>query len=109
MNDPGAHPAISGSVEDMELYDVISLGYSIWWGEAPRIVNTFLEEYDFSGKTIIPFCTHGTGGLSSTIRDLTAALPDDVTMLDAMYVCRPDVDSSRPAVQDWIAGLNLDI
>ena len=78
MNDPGAHPAISGSVEDMELYDVISLGYSIWWGEAPRIVNTFLEGYD-------------------------------LTMLDAMYVCRPDVDSSRPAVQDWIAGLNLDI
>ena len=66
-------------------------------------------EYDFSGKTIVPFCTHGTGGLSSTIRDLTAALPDDVTILDAIGVYRPDVDSSRPAVQEWIAGLDLDI
>mgnify|MGYP000027398406 FL=1 len=57
MNDPDARPAISGSVENMEQYDIVFIGYPIWWGEAPRIVSTFVESYDFSGKTIVPFCT----------------------------------------------------
>ena len=55
--DPSARPAISGSVENMDKYDVIFLGYPIWHGEAPRIISTFLESYDFSDKTIVPFCT----------------------------------------------------
>lgn len=74
MNDPNARPAISGSVEDMGQYDTVFLGYPIWWGEAPRIVNTFLESYDFSGKTIIPFCTSGSSGIGSSathLHDLT--------------------------------------
>ena len=62
MNDPDARPAITGSVEDMEQYDIVFIGYPIWWGEAPRIVSTFVESYDFSGKTIVPFCTSGGSG-----------------------------------------------
>lgn len=104
-----ARPALSTHVSNMEDYDIVFLGFPNWWYTLPMPVLSFVEEYDFSGKTIIPFCTHGTGGLSSTIRDLTAALPDDVTILDAIGVYRPDVDSSRPAVQVWIAGLDLDI
>ena len=57
QNDPDARPAVDGTVENMDGYDVIFLGYPIWWGEAPRIISTFLESYDFSGKTIVPFCT----------------------------------------------------
>lgn len=66
MDDPSSRPAISGSVENMEQYDRIILGYPIWWGEAPRIVSTFVESYDFSGKTIIPFCTSGGSGIGSS-------------------------------------------
>lgn len=59
QNDPSARPAISGKVENMEKYDTIILGYPIWHGQAPRIISTFLESYDFSGKTIVPFCKIG--------------------------------------------------
>jgi len=66
MNDPSSRPAISGSVENMEQYDIVFIGYPIWWGEAPRIVSTFVESYDFSGKTIIPFATSGGSGMGKT-------------------------------------------
>lgn len=104
-----ARPELANHVEGMEDYDIVFIGFPNWWYTLPMPVLSFVDEYDFSGKTVVPFCTHGTGGLSGTIRDLTAALPDDVTILDAIGVYRPDVDSSRPAVQDWIKKLNLDI
>lgn len=101
MNDPSARPAISGSVENMEDYDVIFLGYPIWWGEAPRIISTFLESYDFSGKTIVPFCTSGSSGYSdSAIRPLAA---------DAVWQTgrRFSGGVSQSAVKSWIDSLNL--
>ena len=52
-------PAISGEIENIDEYDTIFLGYPIWWGTMPRIINTFLDTYDLSGKTIMPFCTSG--------------------------------------------------
>ena len=64
--DPDARPAIANSVENMENYDVIFLGYPIWHGQAPKIMYTFLESYDFSGKTIIPFCTSHSSGIGSS-------------------------------------------
>lgn len=59
MNDSNSRPAISGSIENIDKYNVIFVGYPIWWGETPHIIYTFMESYDFSGKTIIPFCTPG--------------------------------------------------
>lgn len=73
MDDPDARPAISGSVEDMEQYDVVFLGYPIWWGEAPRIMSTFVESYDFSGKTLVAFCTSGGSGFGSSDSALRSA------------------------------------
>ena len=64
--DPDARPAIANSVEDMEEYDVIFLGYPIWHGQAPKIIYTFLESYDLSGKTIIPFCTSHSSGIGTS-------------------------------------------
>ncbi len=104
-----ARPALADHVSNMEDYDIVFIGFPNWWYTLPMAVLSFVEEYDFSGKTIVPFCTHGTGGLASTIRDLTAALPDDVTILDPIGIYRPDVDSSRSAVQEWVAGLELGI
>ena len=70
QNDASARPAISGSVDNMEQYDVIFLGYPIWRGQAPKIIYTFLESYDLSGKTIVPFCTSGSSGIGSSATNL---------------------------------------
>lgn len=66
MNDKSARPKIAGSVENMEQYDQVFVGFPIWWYEAPRIIQTFLESYDFSGKTVIPFATSGGSGMGKT-------------------------------------------
>ena len=104
-----ARPALASHVDNMEDYDIVFLGFPNWWYTLPMPVLTFVEEYDWSGKTVVPFVTHGTGGLSGTIRDLTAALPEDVTILEPIGVYRPEVDASQTAVQAWIAGLDLEV
>lgn len=103
MDDPNARPAISGSVDNMEQYNVIFLGYPIWWGEAPRIINTFLESYDLNGKTIVPFCTSASSPLGSSatkLQDLT----DGATWLEGQ---RFSGGASESDVQSWVDGLNL--
>ncbi|WP_322173563.1 flavodoxin [Acutalibacter caecimuris] len=70
QNDPSARPTIFGSVEDMGQYDVVFFGYPIWHGQAPRIISTFLENYDFAGKTIVPFCTSHSSGIGSSADNL---------------------------------------
>ena len=74
--DSSARPAINGSVENMERYDIVFLGYPIWFGKAPKIIYTFLESYDFSGKTIIPFCTSGSSGIGSSATNLQPLAPN---------------------------------
>lgn len=104
-----ARPALSGSVSNMADYDVVFLGYPDWWSTCPMAVFSFLDSYDFSGKTVIPFCAHGTSGLGSSVRDIKAALPD-ATVLDAVGVQRPGMDtplsSAESTVKNWLAGLN---
>lgn len=75
MNDENARPSISGAVSNMAQYDVVFLGYPIWWGEAPRIISTFLESYDFTGKTIVPFATSGGSGMGKTNEKLAPSCP----------------------------------
>ncbi len=70
MNDKSFRPAIKNTVENMEQYDVIYIGFPIWWYVAPTIINTFLESYDMSGKTIIPFATSGSSGMGNTNTEL---------------------------------------
>ena len=67
QNDENARPAISTKIENIENYDTVFIGYPIWWGTMPKIINTFLESYDLSGKTIMPFCTSGGSGISSSV------------------------------------------
>lgn len=105
MNDPSVRPAISGSVEDMEQYNIIFIGYPIWWGEAPRIVSTFIENYDFSGKIIVPFCTSGGSGVGSSATNLEA-LTDNATWLSGT---RLNGGSSHETIVEWVNGLGLDI
>lgn len=73
MNDPAARPAISGQIPDMAQYDIVLIGYPIWWGEAPRIMSTFVESCDLSGKTLAAFCTSASSGFGSSDSALRAA------------------------------------
>lgn len=106
MNDPDARPSISGSVENMEQYDIIFLGYPIWWGDSPRIIASFVESYDFGGKTIVPFCTSGGSGIGSSAKNLHGLAASDVTWLDGE---RLKSGSSRDDIVNWIGGLGLDV
>lgn len=105
MNDPNARPAISGNVSNMEQYDIIFIGYPIWWGQAPRIISTFFESYDFSGKTIVPFCTSASSGMGSSATNLHS-LTDGATWLNGQ---RFGGGTSRSTMIQWVNGLGLDI
>ncbi len=104
-----ARPELVYHVDNMEDYDIVFLGFPNWWYTVPIAIHSFLEEDDFSGKTVVPYVTHGTGGLASTIKDITAALPDSVTILEPIGVYRPEVDASHNEVMEWLKGLNLDL
>ena len=101
----GARPELVNHVENMEDYDVIFLGFPNWWYTAPMAVFSFIEEYELSGKTIIPFCAHGTGGLSGSVKDIAEALPDSAEVLEPIGVYRPDVDSAQPVINEWLDSL----
>ncbi len=107
MDDPDCRPAIAGSAEDMEeqmeQYDVVLLGYPIWWGEAPRIMSTFMESYDFSGKTVAAFCTSSSSGFGNSDEALKDAAPD-ANWLDGK---RFSSEASAEEVMEWANGLSL--
>ena len=75
MKDPASRPAIAGKRDNMDEYDTIFIGFPIWWYVAPTIINTFLESYDFTGKTIIPFATSGGSGMGKTNEKLQPSCP----------------------------------
>ena len=102
-----ARPELSTHIENMDEYDTIFLGFPNWWYSVPMPILSFVEEYDLSNKTIIPFVTHGTGGLSNTITDLTQALPESTTVLDPIGVYREDVDEAFPKIQEWLETLGF--
>lgn len=76
QNNTDARPAISSKLENIEDYDVVFIGYPIWWGTMPKIINTFLDTYDLSGKTILPFCTSGSSGISTSVTAIKNACPN---------------------------------
>ncbi|MDE6764580.1 MAG: flavodoxin [Oscillospiraceae bacterium] len=104
QNDPQARPAISGSVENMDNYDTIIIGYPIWHGQAPKIIYTFLESYDFSNKTIVPFCTSHSSSIGSSADNLHLLCDDSVTWLEGK---RFGGDTSKNEIQKWIDYIDL--
>lgn len=81
MNDDSSRPALASTVENMAQYDTVILAFPIWWGQAPRIIETFIEAHDLSGKTVLCFCTSGSSGFGSTGKLLSALTDDTVTWL----------------------------
>ena len=90
MSDPSARPEISGAVADMASYDTVIVGFPIWWGVAPRIIDTFLESYDFSGKKIIPFCTSGGSGVGKSDIALHKDVSGEVRWAKGKQINRPN-------------------
>ena len=103
QDDPTARPAISGSVQNIEQYDTVLLGYPIWHGQAPRIISTFLESYNFDGKTIVPFCTSHSSGIGSSATNLHS-LAANANWLDGE---RFSSDTTREEIQEWLDLLGL--
>lgn len=104
----GARPAIANEVENFADYDTVFLGYPIWWGDLPMILYTFLETHDFSGKTIVPFCTHGGSQMAGTAAKIEGVVTADA-VLSGLAIEGADAqnnrDSVRETVNGWLAGL----
>lgn len=96
-------PQMVGNVSNMEQYDTVLLGYPIWAGLAPRVVLTFLERYDFAGKTIVPFCTSGGSPLEPSIPELQALTPQAHWLVGKRF----ESHASRDDVRAWLQQLNL--
>lgn len=101
-----ARPALSESVENFSEYDVIFLGYPNWWYGCPMALLSFLESYDFDGKTVVPFCTHGTGGLANSLSQIEEAIPN-ANMLQVFHVGEDDAADSQADVLTWLADLGF--
>ena len=103
QNDPTARPASTGTLENPEDYDVVFLGYPIWWGQAPKVLYTFLEDCDFGDATIVPFCTSGSSGIGSSADGLQE-LTENAQWLDGQ---RFSSGASQDEVAQWVDSLGL--
>lgn len=103
MRDLKFRPPIAGRVEDMEKYDVVFVGFPIWWYIAPTIINTFLESYDFSGKTVVPFATSGGSGMGKTDENLHPSCSPTTNWRPGKLLNR----ASEDALRTWVDSLNL--
>lgn len=101
-----ARPELSSHVQDMNSYDVIFLGYPNWWGTMPMPVFTFLEEYDFSGKTIIPFCTHEGSSLGHSESDIKK-LCSDSKVLSGLAIKGSSVHGAEKDISRWLKELDI--
>lgn len=105
--DDDARPKIKTSVDSFERYDVIYVGYPNWWGDMPQIMYTFLESYDFTGKTVIPFATHGGSGLSNTVETITDKLPKSTVVENAFALSRNSVEDAPKEVNSWLKEIGM--
>lgn len=99
-----ARPELQAKVANMRDYDIVFVGFPNWVGTMPMAMFTFLEQHDFSGETIVPFCTHGTSGISDTISDLKK-LNLQATIQEHIAIYRNDVRDAEATVREWLRGL----
>lgn len=103
MNDPASRPAIAAEDLDISSYDVVFLGFPVWWYMAPTIINTFLETYDFSGKTVIPFATSGSSGIENCEKKLQQQYPSINWKSGKLLNGHPGQDM----LDSWVKSLNV--
>lgn len=100
-----SRPALSSHVENMEQYDTVVLVYPIWWGTVPHAVMTFLEEYDFTDKTILPLCSHEGSGIEDSIEDIKKCCPNSV-ISDGLWIKGSDIWSAQSEVENWLKSIS---
>lgn len=101
-----ARPAMAGAIENLGDYGTVFIGYPNWWGDMPMILYSFFDAYDFSGKTIIPFNTHGGSGFSDTLSTIRSLEPE-AQVLDGLSISRNHIQDAEQEIMDWVNGLNL--
>ena len=104
MKDPDCRPTIIGQVENMAQYGVVFVGFPIWWGREPSVVDTFLDAYDFSGKKVVPFCTSGGSGIGETAKRIREIVGAEASVEDGTRLGRT---VSQEDLETWTAGLGL--
>lgn len=104
--DTDARPAIRDRISGFDDYDVVFVGYPIWWSDLPQIMYTFFDTYDFSGKTMIPFNTHGGSGWAGTLSTI-AEMEPNATMLDGLSISRNSIQDARQEIIDWVDSLAI--
>ena len=103
----GARPVIKDFIENPDDYDIIYIGYPIWWSDMPMILYTFFDEYDLSGKTIVPFGTHGGSGFAGTIDTISILEPNARVIENGLTVSRDDIENAENEIVTWVKGLDL--
>ena len=103
MSDPTSRPAIAGKRDNLDDYDTVFVGFPIWWYVAPTIINTFLESYDLTGKTIIPFATSGGSGMGKTNEKLQPSCPNSKLIEGKVF----KKSASNSELAAWADGLKL--
>ena len=102
-----ARPALSTHVQAMDQYDVVFVGYPCWWSDAPMAVFTFLEEYDFSGKTVVPFTSYGTSGFGNSLASIQKSVGNDVTITEGLAVQEDNMQNLSARVTAWLQEIEL--
>ena len=103
MSDPASRPAITGKRDNMNDYDTVFVGFPIWWYVAPHIINTFLESYDLTGKTIIPFATSGGSGMGKTNEHLASSCKGAKLIEGKVF----NHSTSHEELAAWVGGLHI--
>lgn len=106
--DRNDRPELLNHIENLDDYDTIYIGYPIWWYDLPMAMYSFFDEYDFSGKTIVPFCTHNGSRFSGTIQTIQELEPDATVIEDGFTVNERDVGDAQEDVLTWLEDLNLE-
>lgn len=102
----GIHPELSTHIENLEQYDTIFVGFPNWWYGMPMVMYSFFDEYDFSGKTVIPFCTSGGSAFSDAIEEIENMEPEAM-VLDGLHIGGSSVTDAESRVNEWVDELGL--
>lgn len=103
--DENARPELTSHIDNLDQYDTIFIGYPNWWADLPMAVYSFFDEYDFSGKTIIPFNVHNGSRFSRTIQTIEELEPNATVIEDGFTVSEQTVDQAAPDVAEWLENL----
>ena len=103
----GILPELSSHIENLDQYDTIFVGYPTWWYDMPQVMYSFFDEYDFSGKTIIPFNSHGGSGFSGSVQKIAELEPNATVRTDGLTISRGVVANSENTIVNWLDDIGM--